>query len=328
MKFSYTEIGRSFFSLSLLFQFSYVIMKMISFYMKIPTINRGVIYLELIDCHTHTQFSMDSEADINKCVQAAERLGLAAYAITDHCECSSWYPEEHYKDDACFENLDYFNYKKDFLASVAAVTELKERYSGRMEIICGTEMGQATQAPDIAKLMASDERLDFIIGSMHQIRGEKDFYYIKYDDMSMDGIYDLLGRYFDEVYELCRDCDFDVLGHITYCARYMKCRNGIMPDLSRYDEVIAESFRELIRKDKGIEINTSGIRQGFGDCFPSLKYVKLFRDLGGEILSLGSDAHTPEDIGKNIADGADIARAAGFTRLAYFKKRRPYFVSL
>lgn len=285
---------------------------------------RTVISMNLIDCHTHTQFSMDSEADINACIGKAIDMGLSAYAITDHCECSTWYKKDHYSDT---DNFDYFNYEQDFYNSVSAVTELKERYKN-FNLICGIEMGQATQDIEVAEKILADERLDFIIGSMHQLKGEKDFYYINYENMSTDEIYSLLERYFNEVYRLCKMNCFDVLGHLTYCLRYMKCRNNINPDISRFDEIIAESFRILAQNGKGIEINTSGIRQGFGDVFPCLKYVKLFRDLGGEVLSIGSDAHTVEDIGKNIADGLETAKAAGFTCLCYFKKRKPYFINI
>ena len=104
---------------------------------------------------------------------------------------------------------------------------------------------------------------------------------------------------------MCTTVEFDVLAHLTYCLRYMKQRDGIEPDISRFDELIAESFRALIEKGRGIEINTSGIRQGFGDCFPDLKYARLFRDLGGEILSIGSDAHRVEDIGSDIEKGIE-----------------------
>lgn len=280
--------------------------------------------MNLIDCHTHTQFSMDSEADINACIGKAIDMGLSAYAITDHCECSTWYKKDHYSDT---DNFDYFNYKQDFYNSLSAVTELKEKYKD-FNLICGIEMGQATQDIEVAEKILADERLDFIIGSMHQLKGEKDFYYIDYENMSTDEIYNLLERYFNEVYRLCKMNCFDVLGHLTYCLRYMKCRNNINPDISRFDEIIAESFRILAQNGKGIEINTSGIRQGFGDVFPCLKYVKLFRDLGGEVLSIGSDAHTVEDIGKNIADGLETAKAAGFTCLCYFKKRKPYFINI
>lgn len=281
--------------------------------------------MRYIDCHTHTQYSMDSEADINDMIKRAIELGLAAYAITDHCECSTWHTEDHYDNKELF---DHFNYAADFEASLAAVTELKNRYSGKIELLCGTELGQATQDTAAAEKAVADKRLDIVIGSLHQIKNEKDFYYIDYQQLTMDEIYALLEKYFLEVYELCKWGKFDILGHLTYCIRYMKRRCGIDPDLSRFDEIIAESFRELIAKEKGIEINTSGIRQGVGETFPSLKYVKLFRDLGGELITVGSDAHNAADLGKNIAEGTETARAAGFTRLCYFKKRRPYFIDI
>lgn len=281
--------------------------------------------MKYIDCHTHTQFSMDSEADINAMIERAIELDLAAYAITDHCECSTWHPKEHYKNAGLF---DHFNYAEDFSRSVEAVTALKEKYGRKINLICGTELGQSTQDIEAAKIAASDERLDFIIGSLHQVKGEKDFYYIDYKEMTEDEIFSLLEKYFNEVYQICRLGMFDVLGHLTYSLRYMKRRCGIEPDISRFDEIIAESFREIIVKDKGIEINTSGIRQGFGGTFPSLRYVKMFRDLGGELVTVGSDAHKVEDLGRNIADGTEVARAAGFERLCYFKKHKAYFVGI
>ena len=91
----------------------------------------------LMDCHTHTQFSVDSEADINACVERAADLGLVAYAITDHCECDAWYSEEHYSEaEKAF--LEATNYAADFEASVSAVTTLKEKYDGKLNLICGT----------------------------------------------------------------------------------------------------------------------------------------------------------------------------------------------
>ncbi len=282
--------------------------------------------MKLIDCHTHTQFSVDSEADLGMCAERADRLGLAAYAVTDHCECNSWYPAEHYSDGD--DMHDSYRYKDCFLDSVAAVTALKEKYNGKLNLICGVEMGQPQAAPEAAAFINADERVDFIIGSLHQICGEKDFYYIDYMDLGTDKIYDLLERYFMELNEMCRTNSFDVLGHLTYCLRYMKQRHGIEPDISRFDNIIADSFRTLAQNGKGIEINTSGLRQGFGETFPNLRYTKLFREMGGEIISVGSDAHTAEDIGKNVRDGIEIAKAAGFTRIAYFKKRQPQFIAI
>lgn len=281
----------------------------------------------LMDCHTHTQFSVDSGADINECVKRAAELGLAAYAITDHCECNAWYPEEHYSETEKAV-LESFCYKDGFISSVQAITALKEKYADRLNLLCGTELGQILHDREAAEIVDRDQRVDFIIGSVHQVKGEKDFYFIDYTKMTSDEIYDLLDRYFNEVLEMCRTGIPDVVGHLTYCLRYMKQRHGICPDISRYDDVIAEIFRTLARSGKGIEINTSGLRQGFGNAFPSLKYLRLFRELGGEVISIGSDAHTPEDIGANVGDGAEMAKAAGFRYLTYFKERKPNFINI
>lgn len=280
--------------------------------------------MQLIDCHTHTQFSMDSEVDIVAMIERARELGLAAYAVTDHCECNCWYPKEHYEDTELF---DYFNCKDDFEASLSAVTALKEQYPD-FNLICGTELGQPVAALDIAEKCISDPRLDFVIGSIHQITNEKDFYYINYYRMSTDEINKLLEGYFNEIYELCKWGKFDVLGHLTYCLRYMKIRNNITPNMKLFDEIITECLRTLADKGKGIEINTSGIRQGFGTTFPSLKYIKLFRELGGKIISVGSDAHKVRDLGANISDGIELAKAAGFNEICYFKKRQPVFIRI
>lgn len=276
------------------------------------------------DCHTHTQYSMDSEADIIEMIERARELDLAAYAVTDHCECNCWYPKEHYENTELF---DYFNYKDDFEASLSAVTELKEKYSD-FNLLCGIELGQPMAALDIAEKAVSDPRLDFVIASLHQITGEKDFYYINYYRMTTDEINKLLEGYFTEIYEMCKWGKFDVLGHLTYCLRYMKIRNGITPNLKCFEEIISESLRELVWKGKGIEINTSGIRQNFGASFPSLKYIRLFRELGGKIITIGSDAHKVRDLGANIADGIELARIAGFTEICYFKERQPYFIKI
>lgn len=281
--------------------------------------------MNLMDCHTHTQFSVDSEADINEMLEKACATGLAAYAVTDHAECNRWYSAEHYADDPTYP---YYNFGDDFENSVSAVTKLKEKYEGRLNLICGTEMGQATHNFEIAEKIISDSRLDFVIGSMHQLPRTEDFAFLDYGAMSENEIYSLAERYFLEIHKLCQWGKFDVLGHLTYNLRYIKGNAGIDLDITRFDEIIAESLRLLAEKGRGIEINTSGYRQKYGDSFPSLKYVKLFRDLGGEIISVGSDAHTVEDLGKNVKDGAETALAAGFKHLCYFKERKPQFIKI
>ena len=276
-----------------------------------------------IDCHTHTRFSVDSDADIIGMIEKAMSLGLSAYAVTDHCECNRWYSEEHYPDETTYR---YFDFGRDFENSVTAVTKLKEKYDGKLNLICGVEMGQGNQVPEIAEKIVSDKRLDFVIGSMHQLPKTEDFAFIEYDKMTVEEMEKLLEKYFMEVYNLSKWGKFDILGHLTYPLRYIEDKGNIKVDLSRYEEIIREIFKTIIYNGKGIEINTSGLRQKYGKPFPEYRFVKMYKELGGEIISVGSDAHTVADLGKGVADGAEIAKQAGFKYLCYFKERKPQFL--
>ena len=276
-----------------------------------------------IDCHTHTRFSVDSDADIIGMIEKAMSLGLSAYAVTDHCECNRWYSEEHYPDETTYR---YFDFGRDFENSVTAVTKLKEKYDGKLNLICGVEMGQGNQVPEIAEKIVSDKRLDFVIGSMHQLPKTEDFAFIEYDKMTVEEMEKLLEKYFMEVYNLSKWGKFDILGHLTYPLRYIEDKGNIKVDMSRYEEIIREIFKTIIYNGKGIEINTSGLRQKYGKPFPEYRFVKMYKELGGEILSVGSDAHTVADLGKGVADGAEIAKQAGFKYLCFFKERKPQFL--
>jgi len=282
--------------------------------------------MKLVDCHTHTQYSVDSEADINLMIERACELNLAAYAVTDHCECNRWYSEENYLNANTYR---YFNFGKDFESSVNAVTTLKEKYSGKLNLLCGVEMGQATQETDIAEKIVSDKRLDFVIGSIHQIPDTEDFALLDYTVLGVNDLYKLAEKYMQEIYKLCKWGKMDILGHLTYFLRYFHRHLGSEFDISRFDEIIELSFRELISKGKGIEINTSGLRNAnFKETYPSIKYVKMFRNLGGEIISIGSDAHTVEDLGSGIEDGTKLAEEAGFKYITFFKDRKPNFIKI
>lgn len=280
----------------------------------------------LIDCHTHTYYSPDAEAEPVKMVERAIELGLEAYAITDHCECNRWYSIEHYNAEP--NEHDTYDFGRDFDRSLNNTMKLKEIYGDKINLICGIELGQATHDFEIADMAAADERLDFIIGSMHELPNRPDFCFIKYENYSESEIYKLLEDYFLELLKLCKWGKFDVLGHLTYTLRYIEGEYGLKINLSKYDDIIRECFKTIIQNSKGIEINTSGLRQKYGKPFPEFKYIKLYRELGGEIISLGSDAHTVPDLGKGIAECSELAQKAGFKYLTYFKKHKPIFIKL
>lgn len=282
----------------------------------------------LCDMHTHSRYSPDADRDavIERMAEQAEKAGLGHIAVTDHCECNFWltaeekdYPEYQKPDSMMFGSRIYA------LQSIRETLELKKRHPG---LLCGVELGQPLQNTSAAEEIYGTEGLDFIIGSLHMNAGKPDFYWLEYDKMDSSELYSLLDCYFTEVLEMCRCCDFDVLGHLTYPLRYIEGRSGIKVDMQRYDGIIREIFCTLIEKGKGIEINTSGLRQEYGRCFPDIEYVRLYRSLGGEIMTLGSDAHRISDIGAGLEEGAMLARQAGFRYAAVFKGRKPEFVKL
>lgn len=285
--------------------------------------------LKLIDCHTHTNFSPDGKSSAEEMCQRAVELGLKAYAITDHCDCNLWYPANHYTDNISdLKGLDMYGQGELIQKSIQKVTELKEQFNGKLNLICGIELGQPLQDIKVAEKIVSSKDLDFIIGSHHQNMNTEDFYFLEYDKMDKSEIDLLIQSAFIQTYDMCKWGKFDVLGHLTYPLRYISGEFGIEVDINKYEDIIYEIFKTLINEGKGIEINTSGLRQKYGKTFPDMKYIKMYRDLGGEILSIGSDAHCTADLGSGIADGAAIALNAGFKYLCYFKERKPNFIAL
>lgn len=278
----------------------------------------------LIDFHTHTHNSPDADkksvADL--CRRAIE-LNLDALAVTDHCEVNRFYSMEYYHAKPHPYNL--YDFGISFEKSMEENIQAKEMFKDKLDFICGIELGQATHDFETAEKVVSDKRLDFIIGSMHELPAHDDFAFLDY---SKENIPLLLKEYFEELLKLCRWGKFDILGHLTYTLRYIEGEYGYKADMSPYRDIIAECFTQLIDKGKGIEINTSGLRQKYGRTFPEIEYVKLFRDLGGKIISVGSDSHSPDDLAKGIKEGIELAHEAGFEYVCCFKKHQPVFMSI
>ena len=277
----------------------------------------------LADCHTHSTNSPDGYNAPEGMILRALELGLDVYALTDHCEVNRWFSRDHYGENSNPE--DTYDFSHDFECSMRDNMRLKEKYDGKLTFINGIELGQAQFNPGLASAVAEDVRLDFVIGSVHQVRGFDDFAFTDYSKVSAQLLVD---RYYEEIREICEIGCFDVLGHITYPLRYIEGNWGISVNMERNTELILESMKLLIEKGKGIEINTSGLRQEYGKTFPDIDLVRLYRQAGGEIITVGSDAHRADDLGKGIAEGIDIAKAAGFEHIAYFIERKPHFIKI
>ena len=282
----------------------------------------------LLDLHSHSSFSPDAKDGAELMCERAKELGLFAYALTDHCDCNFWLPADEWEREnarALTVDREMYGVRDYARASIKTVSALKEKYPF---LLCGIELGQPLQNPAAAAEICAMRELDLIIGSHHMNAGRDDFYWLDYGSMDIGEIYALMSDYFTQICEMCTRADFDVLGHLTYPLRYITGECGIELDMSRFYEQIREIFRRLIGRGKGIEINTSGLRQRYGRLLPDREYVKMYRECGGEILTLGSDAHCAADIAKGIDEGAELARECGFKYTAYFERREARFMSL
>ena len=268
----------------------------------------------LADSHTHTLCSIDAYNSTAEMVSAAINFGLASITITDHVDLDYYLSGK--RDPYCF--YAWPDMLEDFC-------EAGLLYGKDISLQIGLELGEANHHPDAAREIAQTPGLDFIIGSLHGVRDTLDFCF--YDYTSHADCIRLIEKYLAEHLELAAMPDIDVIGHIGYTRRYMK-KAGFDIDLSDYTDALREIFKTAAQNGRGIELNMSGLRQGLGTPIPNINEVRLYRECGGEIITVGSDAHRPEDVGSGIQEGYKWLREVGFQYVTVFKNRKPQFIKL
>ncbi|MCL2030815.1 MAG: PHP domain-containing protein [Oscillospiraceae bacterium] len=261
------------------------------------------------DYHTHSVFSPDGCDDMLALGRAARAAGLREMAVTDHCDMGA-------------DDFDAEGYR-------AALTEARAALEREgLRLVRGLELGEATHDPARAAAVVRDTPLDFVLGSYHRLKGDRDFYY--YEDYGgADGCRALIGRYLDELPELIALGCFDVLGHLTYPLRYARRFAGLADvSFSWHREKTEAVLRALIGAGKGLELNVSGLGRRDGAPMPDLDLLKLYRALGGEIVTVGSDAHDARGVGRGIPEGYALLREAGFRYVAAYRERKVRFEAL
>lgn len=268
--------------------------------------------MRLTDQHIHSKCSIDSETPMRDMALAARDRGMAAVCFTDHVEM----------DDSVTGHLAP-DWEIRWPGMLSAYRELMADPPEGIEVRLGMELGSPNHYPELAARIAAAPEPDFILGSLHNLRDVTDFYYYAYT--SEDECARLNRLYLDELLEVAQmDC-FDVMAHIGYTCRYM-ARAGFREkiDTQRYGDRLRPLLERLISRGKGIEVNTSGMRQGNGP-YPGADILTLYRQLGGKIVTMGSDGHVPRDAGAGIAQAAELLRSLGFRYYAEFVRRQPVF---
>jgi len=265
----------------------------------------------MYDFHVHSSFSGDCKYPMEKMVKGAIEKNLKMISFTDHID----YEYGESQLDFAFETLDYLK----------EVKRLKSKFKQNIEVLSGIELGiqphLGSKIPDLIDLNA----FDFVIMSLHIVEGkeihEGNFYKGKTSLQAYQGYYN------DLLWSLESFDDFDVVGHLNIVERYGKYLDKIL-DIEEYQDVLINVLKKIISMEKGIEVNTSGIRYGMDSFLPGIEILKLYKSLGGEIITIGSDAHRPDDIGFGYRDVISLLREVGFKHICIFRNRKKQFIRI
>ena len=273
------------------------------------------------DMHMHTWFSTDSEACPCDMADEAVRKGLKTICFTDHFD----------KDDLEWGEEGIF----DMDAYFVEMQKLQEEYAGKLNIRIGIELGLRTYLKDYYEELTKKYPFDFVIGSVHNVPYKKDVEgNILYTDPAAEKLF--TDRTDKEAYRLMMettlenvrtsDC-FQTLGHLDYVVRYGKSREKAY-SYTDYADIIDEILKLLIEKEKGLEVNSAGLKYGLPFAHPHPDVLKRYRELGGEIITIGADAHKPEHIAYDFAKAEEILKSCGFKYYTEFFEQKPVFKQL
>ena len=273
------------------------------------------------DMHMHTWFSTDSEACPRDMADEAVRKGLKTICFTDHFD----------KDDLEWGEEGIF----DVDAYFVEMQKLQEEYAGKLNIRIGIELGLRTYLKDYYEELTKKYPFDFVIGSIHNVPYKKDAEgNILYTDPAAEKLF--TDRTDKEAYRLMMettlenvrtsDC-FQTLGHLDYVVRYGKSREKEY-SYTDYADIIDEILKLLIEKEKGLEVNSAGLKYGLPFAHPHPDVLKRYRELGGEIITIGADAHKPEHIAYDFAKAEEILKSCGFKYYTEFFEQKPVFKQL
>lgn len=267
------------------------------------------------DYHMHSDFSADCRFPMETMIRSAVEKGLRAVCFTEHNDKDyPLHPEDEGRE-FLFDEPEYFE----------RTAQLREKYSGRLDIFAGVEIGLQPHLSKYYQNLTGQYPFDFVIGSMHVVDGMDPYYGEIFEGRSDRDVYE---RTFRQTIECIKEVScFDVLGHIDYVVRYGREKEKEYVR-EYYETLTDEILRLIISSGRGIEVNTAGLKHGLSFVHPRLDILKKYRQMGGEIVTVGADAHRPEQIAYGFAAAKEALEACGFKYYTEFRERKPYFYEL
>ena len=277
----------------------------------------------LADYHIHCRYSDDSEEEPEKIIESAVSKNFDEICFTDHVDYGIKIDHDVYNKMNDSEKEKYKNLLNvDYPEYLREISELREKYKDKITIRQGLEFGMQTHTiADFQKIFDKYD-LDFVILSCHQVNDEE-FWNKVFQQGKTPDEYNY--KYYEEIYKVIQKySDYSILGHLDHIQRY----NETIYPFEKSREIITEILKKVIEDGKGIEVNTSSFRYGLKDLTPERNILKLYYELGGKIITIGSDAHKAENVGDHIPYIQSELKKIGFTHICTFDKMKPIFHEL
>jgi histidinol-phosphatase (PHP family) len=271
------------------------------------------MYQNLFDSHTHSDNSPDGTHSVTFMMETAVEKGLAGVAVTDHCDC---------------DQIKEFSYESRVRHSALDIALAKTAFEKQLILTAGLEIAQPFYDIEGATRILTMQHYDFVLLSIHRLQGYQGFYYIEYDQMSGADIRKMLEQYFSEMLELIGWGKFDSLAHMTFPLRYLKLYNNIDVDLHDLRDPIDTVLRALIDGGKALEVNTSGLFGPMDSTMPPEWVIRRYRELGGELITIGSDAHRAMDIGRGVRQGMQLLLQNGYEYFTFYRDHKPVMLRI
>lgn len=278
------------------------------------------------DYHLHSSFSADSDTPMEEQIQAAIAKGLTSICFTEHLDLDSPFRNAPPEDPECDFHVDLSSYHETLMLK-------KIRYADQIQIFYGLELGLNFRLQnELSAFLSEHPGFDFVIGSTHSARDGMDPYYESFfRAWPGETDFDPYRMYFEEALRNIRAFDdFDSYGHLDYILRCGPSRaDGKSPERTssylyeKYADVIDPILCELILRGKALEVNTSPLKKGFPETNPGKAILKKYHDFGGQLVTIGSDAHTPDAVAYGFDQAAALLKDCGFTQYATFEGRKP-----
>lgn len=265
--------------------------------------------------HNHSIHSHDGKNTVFEMCESAIEKGLKGIAFTDHVDLT------------LFEERNIYN---ETLGLKQDVLKAKEQFKGKLDVFFGMELGEEYYQPELAKKMRDIGGYDVILGSLHflpTIGAECDIAYADIPIWSQNRIKEILEEYLNVLLFMAKKTDIDVLAHITYPLRYINCIYKKNFDDKVFYPVYEEILRTLIKRNIALEVNTSNAKS-LNVFLPHAEIVKKYFELGGELITVGADAHNINNVDNGLKEGLQLLKDVGFKYYTIFNERKPKMIKL